>query len=242
MEEVVQRHREVEFGLEELFFSRTDDTGAILAGNTVFLRVSGYEWDKMHNAPHKIVRHPDMPRAVFWIFWDRLKRGEPVGAYVKNRDKDGGYYWVYAMATPIEGGYLSVRTKPSTPFFEEMKDLYAEIRALEKSERLEPEASAEIMMRRLADKGFRNYVDFMCQTVVQETESRSKSLGRRERVDTEALNALIGKSKDMVSKASEVGKDFNRVRSFPINLRIQASKLHGLGPLFSAISSDYARF
>lgn len=242
MKNVAQAQREVDFGLEELFFSRTDASSAILSGNSVFLRISGYEWADMNKAPHKIVRHPDMPRAVFSIFWDRLKKGEPVGAYVKNRDKDGGYYWVYAMVTPISGGYLSVRTKPTTQLFQEITELYAEIREREKSERLEPEASANLMMERLADMGFRNYLDFMCQSVVQETESRDALLDRSDRIDTAALHALIETSKDMLNKASEVGRDFNRVRSFPINLRIQASKLHGLGPLFSAISSDYARF
>ncbi|MEM8554727.1 MAG: chemotaxis protein, partial [Pseudomonadota bacterium] len=50
------------FDANELFFSRTDERGVILSGNTVFQRVADYPWDDLLNAPHKIIRHPDMPR------------------------------------------------------------------------------------------------------------------------------------------------------------------------------------
>ncbi len=53
-----------------------------------------------------------MPRAVFWLLWDTIEKGEPVGAYVKNKAKDGRYYWVFAIVTPIEGGYLPSASSP----------------------------------------------------------------------------------------------------------------------------------
>lgn len=92
---------EVPFTFEELFFSRTNWRGVILAGNSVFQRVSLYSWDELIQKPHNVIRHPDMPKGVFWLLWDTIKKGEPVGAYVKNRAKDGRYYWVFAIVTPI---------------------------------------------------------------------------------------------------------------------------------------------
>jgi len=80
---------EISFAIEELFYSRTDQSGIILSGNSVFQRVSIYGWNELSGRPHKIVRHPDMPRAVFFLLWDTIKKGQPVGAYVKNRAKDG---------------------------------------------------------------------------------------------------------------------------------------------------------
>ena len=91
---------EAPFGLGEVFFSRTDQRGVIKTGNYVFKRVSNYEWEELIGAPHKIIRHPDMPKAVFWLLWDAIAKGKPVGAYVKNRAKDGLHYWVYACVVP----------------------------------------------------------------------------------------------------------------------------------------------
>ena len=119
---------EVALALDELFFSRTEMRGRLQAGTTVFQRVSEYSWAEMIDQPHNIVRHPDMPRAVFYILWDRIRAGMPVGAYVKNRAKGGGYYWVFAVVTPVEGGYLSVRLKPSSRLFAAGSTLYASIR------------------------------------------------------------------------------------------------------------------
>ena len=122
---------EAPFGLEELFFSRTDARGVIQSGNTVFQRVSEYDWDQLINAPHKLIRHPDMPRAVFQILWDRIKAGRTTGAYVKNRSQSGRYYWVYAIVSIIDGGYLSVRMKPTSDLSRAIVTEYANLKRLE---------------------------------------------------------------------------------------------------------------
>ena len=130
------------FSLDEVFFSRTDERGVIVAGNYVFRRVAHYDWARMLGAPHKIIRHPDMPRAVFWLLWDRLKQGRPVGAYVKNRASDGLHYWVFAVVAPCDGGFLSARIKPTSALRDRIEQEYAALRALEREEDLAPEASA----------------------------------------------------------------------------------------------------
>ena len=64
---------------------------------------------------HNIVRHPDMPRAVFQLLWDAVAEGEQFMGYVKNLCKDGSFYWVFAHVSPITDargqitGYRSVR-------------------------------------------------------------------------------------------------------------------------------------
>ncbi len=80
---------EVPFELKDLFFSRTDERGVIIHGNGVFRKISGYMWEELKGAPHKLVRHPDMPKGVFQLYWDKLKAGDYVAAYVKNKSKDG---------------------------------------------------------------------------------------------------------------------------------------------------------
>ena len=81
---------EVPFTFDELFFSRTDWRGVILAGNSVFQRVSLYRWDELIRKPHNVIRHPDMPKGVFWLLWDTIKNGEPIGAYVGSFAGGGG--------------------------------------------------------------------------------------------------------------------------------------------------------
>ena len=147
---------EVPFDFSEMFFSRTDARGVIEAGNSVFCRVSGYEWDQMKGAPHKIVRHPDTPRGLFHLMWARLKAGETIGAYVKNRAQDGRHYWVFAVATPVDGGYASARIKPSSPIFEEVQALYADLVEKEAAG-LTPEQSADLLQALLAEKGYASY-------------------------------------------------------------------------------------
>ena len=106
---------EVPLNPSEIIVSRSDGRGVVLSGNAVFQRMTGRSWDELLGAPHKVIRHPDMPKAVFHLMWARLQAGLPIGAYVKNRDKAGGYYWVFAVIAPTQDGYISVRIKPMGP-------------------------------------------------------------------------------------------------------------------------------
>ena len=105
-------NQESPFKIEELFFSITDPKSNIVFANDVFVRISKYD--------EQVIRHPDMPRSVFYIFWEYLLANKPVAAYVKNMAKDGSYYWVMALAFPCKGGYLSIRLKPSSPLFKKV--------------------------------------------------------------------------------------------------------------------------
>ena len=116
----------------ELFFSTTNAKGVITSGNDVFSRASGYPLDEMIGKAHNIVRHPDMPRAVFQLLWDTISAGQPLAAYVKNRTADDAYYWVLASVVPISDGYLSVRLAPSGEHFELAKRIYTALSDLEK--------------------------------------------------------------------------------------------------------------
>ena len=233
---------EAAFGVDELFFSRTDERGVILAGNTVFQRVAGFDWDELIGAPHKIIRHPDMPKAVFWILWDRLKAGRPVGAYVKNRTKDGGYYWVYAMVTPVPGGYLSVRIKPTSELLGTVEKLYAQLREEEGSDDSSTVQSVSTLSAALADLGFRDYAAFMAHSVAQEFCSRNQLLSRRETMDHGAVQAMLQATNNSLHEAVEVFQFFKHIRDFPVNLGIQATRLPGAGKIFGVIAADFGRF
>jgi methyl-accepting chemotaxis protein len=98
--------------------SKTDLRGIITYINEDFLRISGFTQNELIGSSHNIVRHPDMPPEAFEDMWQSLKAGRPWTGLVKNRCKNGDFYWVLANATPIHEnnqliGYMSVRSKPS---------------------------------------------------------------------------------------------------------------------------------
>ena len=102
----------------EFIYSRTDLKGQITEANEAFCQVSGFTREEMIGQPHNMVRHPDMPEAAFADMWRDLKAGRPWRGIVKNRRKDGGFYWVVANVSPVRengqvAGYQSVRSRPA---------------------------------------------------------------------------------------------------------------------------------
>lgn len=230
---------EAPFQLNEQFFSRTDERGVILAGNSVFQRVSGFDWNEMLGAPHKIIRHPDMPTAVFWLLWDRIQQGEPVGAYVKNQAKDGLYYWVFAIVTPTKGGYLAVRLKPSSDLLATVETEYAALLVREKNENLPPADSAQCLLARLKELGFPNYSAFMSHALATEMDARRAGMG-------EQPNAWHGQFQNIAKAVDAVAHEtkqlstiFESIRGIPYNMRILASRLEAAGGPISVISANY---
>ena len=114
---------------DTLIVSTTDTKGRITYVNPTFIEVSGFSEEELLGKAHNIVRHPDMPPEAFADLWKTLQNGKPWTGLVKNRRKNGDYYWVLGNATPlIENGtitgYLSVRTKPSRQLIEKVAPIY----------------------------------------------------------------------------------------------------------------------
>jgi aerotaxis receptor len=115
-------------------YSRTDLKGVITEANAAFANLSGYAVEEMVGKPHNLVRHPDMPKEAFADMWRSLKANRPWQGVVKNRRKDGGYYWVLANAAPVrEGGrvigFQSLRRKPSREQIKDASEAYRKMLA-----------------------------------------------------------------------------------------------------------------
>jgi len=113
--------------------SKTDAKGLITYINRTFVEISGFSEEELIGAPQNLVRHPDMPPAAFKDLWDTLQAGNSWKGMVKNRCKDGGYYWVEANANPIYEngqliGYMSLRSKPTREQVEYAEKVYKAIR------------------------------------------------------------------------------------------------------------------
>ncbi|XUM20149.1 methyl-accepting chemotaxis protein [Bradyrhizobium oligotrophicum S58] len=118
---------------DTLIVSKTDTKGKLTFFNQDFVDAAGFTEAELMGQPHNIVRHPDMPPEAFDNLWTTLKAGRPWVGAVKNRRKNGDYYWVLATASPIckDGqvvGYTSVRTKLPADQRAEAEQVYAAIR------------------------------------------------------------------------------------------------------------------
>lgn len=93
--------REDVFGLTTIL-SEADLAGTITLANKKLCDVSKYTHDELIGKPHSLLRHPDMPKALFELFWETIKKGEVFKGIIKNRAKDGTHYWVDATIVPVK--------------------------------------------------------------------------------------------------------------------------------------------
>ena len=124
---------EFDYSGDELLMSTTDAQGCITHCNAAFVRVSGFSMQELMGQPHNMVRHPDMPPEAFKDMWKTIGKGLTWVGLVKNRRKDGGFYWVRAHVTPLmengkPKGYMSVRVKPSPEEVREAQALHERVR------------------------------------------------------------------------------------------------------------------
>jgi PAS domain S-box-containing protein len=141
----------------DFIVSKTDLKGHITYGNETFIKISGYQEKELLNAPHNILRHEDMPAVVFKLLWDRLKEKKSINAFVKNKCKNGDYYWVFANVTPSFDekrniiGYYSVRRKPREEAIKTIEAIYADLLKAEKEGGMN--ASLELLNKILEPQG-----------------------------------------------------------------------------------------
>lgn len=143
MSRPIPTSNEIEVKPVDIVVSKADEAGDITYANPIFYKLSGYTKKELNFAPHAILRHPDMPKAVFKLFWNEIKKGNEVYAFVKNLTKDGSFYWVMAYVRPAfnpDGSfrnYVSTRKAMSANARATIEPLYAKLIELENREGIE---------------------------------------------------------------------------------------------------------
>lgn len=226
------------FDVADLFLSRTDERGVIQSGNSTFKRLSGYKWSDLINAPHKIIRHPDMPKAAFRLVWTMLGAGQSCGAYVKNRAKCGRHYWVYAALVPVADGYLSVRLKPQTEHFETVKQLYAKVLEAERSGASIDDGVAMIN-EAVKSLGFRNYTAFMGFALGAELNARCKALGRDVEPSAAQFEDMGNHLVRIAELVGRISRQFEGMTNSPKNLIILGSRLSKGRESMQVVAKNY---
>lgn len=157
---------EKKMSCDSLIISKADLSSIITYANKDFCLYSGYSTAELIGQPQNIIRHPDMPRAIFNLMWDHLKQQQEFFGYIKNMAKDGSHYWAFANIAPtyINGqhiGYMSARRCPSPAALEVIIPLYEKMTRVEQGlarEQQIPMSSAVLLQA--INKEFTSYAEF----------------------------------------------------------------------------------
>lgn len=131
-------NKELKFSRKKFIVSKTDREGNILFINENFCDITGYTQDELIGQPHNVLRHPDMPQAIFYLIWKALLAGMEVSAVIKNVAKSGEYYWVVADFSMERDNYGKIETLSSfkriapADISQKVEILYAEMVAMER--------------------------------------------------------------------------------------------------------------
>lgn len=160
----VPTRNEIKVDSKRYIVSKTDTTGKIVYGNDYFTEISGYKESELIGQPHNILRHPDMPKAIFHLMWKHLKNGRNIMAVVKNLAKNGDHYWVttdFEIKRDREGNvrhYIAFRQGAPKHVVKEIEPLYKKL--LEIENELGMEASIEYLNGYLEERKM-NYDQFI---------------------------------------------------------------------------------
>ena len=157
--------KEIPLDKKRYIVSKTDAKGIIQYGNDYFVEISGYKESELIGQPHNMIRHPDMPKIIFKLMWERINLGENIFAVVKNLAKNGDYYWVVTEFEPrIDKlsnkiiGHTAFRKSVDEKTLNVIKPLYTTLLAIETKSGVE--ASERYLLGFLEEKGL-SYDDFI---------------------------------------------------------------------------------
>ncbi|MEA3374339.1 MAG: PAS domain-containing protein [Campylobacterota bacterium] len=160
----------IELDPKRYLVSETDAKGVITYCNGYFREVAGYSEEELIGQPHNIIRHPDMPKLIFKVLWDRIQNGQNINAVVKNLAKDGRYYWVFTEFNIKKDadsgeviGYMASRKAVSKHVVEIISGLYKNILAIENSEGMD--AAQAYLNTFLKEKGDDIVIDNLMENI-----------------------------------------------------------------------------
>ncbi|HID46157.1 MAG TPA: PAS domain S-box protein [Chromatiaceae bacterium] len=219
----------------QFIVSTTNQKGIIQSINRDFIEISGFSSEELIGKNHNLVRHPDMPPEAFEDLWRTIKADKPWIGLVKNRCKNGDFYWVKANVTPMRDrgrvtGYMSVRTKPTRKEIEQADALYKKVRAGEAS--LQPSRFKRVM-RYLGNLGVSKYLTLL--QVASVPAMAGIAWLARQGADLTTLAMAIGGAVLFYSVAIHLLKRYSQR---PINQAITAMQQIANGDYFQWVETN----
>lgn len=166
MQRPTPKNEEIVLDPKRYIVSKTDEKGVITYGNDYFVEISGYTEAELIGKPHNLIRHPDMPKVVFKLLWDRIQSGQQIMALVKNLAKDGRYYWVVTefeskkdKLTNKITSYTAFRKAAPKDAVKAIEPIYAKLLEIEEQSGIE--GAENYLLGFLEDKGlsYDEYID-----------------------------------------------------------------------------------
>ena len=160
-----QTQKQVRCATQEIIITRTDLKGNIIYHNPTFAKINGFKGASVINKSHNIVRHPDMPKAIFRIIWSIINQGLPIQALLKNKTNDGHYYWTlinWKIQRDRDNqiiSYVAYGKQAPDKVIKELAPIYSMMLAIEKEHDIE--SSLEYFHSFLHEKGitYREYME-----------------------------------------------------------------------------------
>jgi len=170
--------KEVTWDKTKVIMSKTNAFGIIEYANEVFVDVSGYEDYELMGQPHNIIRHPDMPKVIFKVLWENLKKGKNFHAIVKNLSKSGRYYWVitdFEIAKDENGVITNFfgrrQSVPQEVISMHIEPLYKKLLQIEAASGVE--YSEKYLIGFLEERN-RSYVEYIKELIYEHEKSQAK--------------------------------------------------------------------
>lgn len=161
--------KEVTWDKTQVIMSKTNARGIIEYANEVFVDVCGYEDYELMGQPHSIIRHPDMPKVLFKVLWEKLKNGENFHAIVKNLAKSGRYYWVitdFDISRNDEGEIINYfarrRSVPQEVIANHIEPLYRKLLQIEGASGIE---YSEKYLNGFLEERNKTYVQYILELI-----------------------------------------------------------------------------
>ncbi len=253
--------------IKSIYFARTDKQGLIQYVNEPFERVSQYSKEELIGNTFQKIRHPDMPKTIFRILWEDLSHQRPTTIYVKNKTKDGNFYWSLAIILPSSDGYLSLQIKPYTNNLNLIEKLYKDLLEVEESKN--PSAVTNVLVSELKKLGHKSFSTLMLEVLHEELAQRTwttrdqklrqknsqkgfdQKILELNRLTDEALICAQSTTSSMPiftnldsrfeATSRRINTTCQRVESLAINMAIAAHKLGSLGGTLSVIATAFTK-
>ncbi|HHH51628.1 MAG TPA: PAS domain S-box protein [Campylobacterales bacterium] len=171
----IQADKEIILSKNEIAVSRTDINGNILYYNHTFAKISGYKNSELLYAPHSILRHPNMPKAIFYIIWQTLLSGRSTHAIIKNFTKDGKYYWLlieFIVQKDNQNSivsFLSRGKQAPKRAIKIIEPIYKDLLKIERDNNMEN--SIKYLSYFLNKNNYATYNDYICRISKKEKKS-----------------------------------------------------------------------
>ncbi|HHH37292.1 MAG TPA: PAS domain S-box protein [Epsilonproteobacteria bacterium] len=171
LQRAAPKDESIQLDPKKYLLSKTDPRGNIEYCNSYFVKISGYSEKELVGKPHSIVRHPDMPSAVYELMWEHLHRRKNIYMLMKNMAKDGRYYWVGAefnikvnKAIDELQGYFAYQKPAPAHALPHIEAFYQKLKAIE--EESGTEASYKYLQGFLEERhqSWNEYMDDLVNT------------------------------------------------------------------------------